>query len=429
MKTELVDVSDTRKNLRVEIPADSVDAELSRVTARYGQAARLPGFRPGKVPAKVIRQRYKGQILQDAAEHLVGHAVQDALTERGLQPVDSPDIQNLVVKEGEPLTFTAIFDVVPSFDPGDLSAIELRKTPAKVDEEEVAQTLERLRNRAARFEPVEGTVVEAGQTAVVDLVRQGTDKDGKRGDEDRHTGVQIEMGAPGNPPGFDEQVIGMAVGGTKSFSITYPNDYSNPELAGGTVDYTVTLKEIKKRVVPALDDEFAKDLGDYDSLEALTTRVRTDLAAEAAEAAEQQLRNDLLKKLAERVPFEVPPSLLEREVERRLQDFARRLRDQRIDPRQTNIDWNAFREGQREPATDSVKSAMVLDEIARRAQIAVTDEDLDAELARYAEGAGRSVAAIRARLQQDGELPRLAAGLRREKAVAWALAKATIVSI
>jgi trigger factor len=429
MKTELVDVSETRKNLRVEIPADTVDAELTKVTVRYGKAARLPGFRPGKVPAKVIRQRFRGQILQDAAEHLVGHAVEDALTERGLQPIDSPDIQNLVVKEGEPLTFTASFDVVPPFDPGDVSTIELRRTQSPVEDEAVNQALERLRERAARFEPVESPVVESGHTAVVDLVRQGTNKDGQRGEEDKHKGVSIEMGAAGNPPGFDDQVIGMGVGETKSFTITYPNDYSNPDLAGGTVDYTVMVTEIKRRVVPALDDEFAKDLGEFDSLDALRGRVRSDLEAEGAEASERQLRNDLLKKLAERVPFDVPPSLLDREVDRRLEDFARRLVDQRIDPRNTNIDWAAFREGQREPATDSVKSAMVLDQIARREQLEVAEADLDAELGRYAEAAGRSVAAIRARLQQDGELPRLAAGLRREKAVAWALGKARIVTI
>jgi trigger factor len=355
--------------------------------------------------------------------------VEDALSERGLQPIDSPDIKDLVVKEGEPLTFTAAFDVVPPFDPGDLSTIELRKSPAVVEESAVTQTLERLRERAARFEPVDSTVVEAGHTAVLDLVRRGTDKDGVQGEEDRHEGVSIEMGAAGNPPGFDDHVIGLAIGASTSFTITYPNDYSNADLAGGTVDYTVTVKEIKRRVVPALDDEFAKDLGEFESLDALTTRVRSDLQAEATEAADRQLRNDLLKKLAERVPFDVPPALLEREVERRLQDFARRLMDQRIDPRTTNIDWAAFREGQREPATDSVKSAMVLDAIANREQITVTEEDLDAELGRYAEGAGRSVASIRARLQQDGELPRLAAGLRREKAVAWALGKARIVTI
>lgn len=429
MKTELVDVSETRKNLVVEIPTDRVDAEISRVTARYGKAAKLPGFRPGKVPARVVKQRFRGQILQDAAEHLVGHAVEDALSQRGVQPVDSPDIQNLVIEEGQPLTFTASFDVVPSFDRGDLATIELRRQPVVVDEEAVDHSLERLRERAARFEPVDGTVVEAGHTAVVDMVRQGTDKDSQRGEEDRHQQVSIELGASANPPGFDDQVLGMSVGETKSFTLTYPNDYSNPDLAGSTVDYTVTVKELKRRVVPALDDEFAKDLGEFESLDALRARVRADLEAEATEASERQLRNDLLKKLAERVPFAVPPALIDREVDRRVQDFARRLMDQRIDPRQTNIDWAAFRQGQAEPAADSVKSAMALDEIARRESITVTEDDLEAEFAKYAEGTGRSAAAIRARLQQDGELPRLAAGLRREKAVAWALGKATIVSI
>ena len=156
MKTELVDVSETRKNLVVEIPTDKVDAEITRVTTRYSKQARLPGFRPGKVPAKVVLQRFKGQILQDAAEHLVGHAVQDALAEHGVQPVEQPSIQDLSVHEGQPLTFTATFDVVPTFDPGDLSEIELRKQPVVVDEEAVTQALERLRERAARFEPVDG---------------------------------------------------------------------------------------------------------------------------------------------------------------------------------------------------------------------------------------------------------------------------------
>ena len=429
MKTELVDVSETRKNLVVEIPTDKVDAEITRVTTRYSKQARLPGFRPGKVPAKVVLQRFKGQILQDAAEHLVGHAVQDALAEHGVQPVEQPSIQDLNVHEGQPLTFTATFDVVPSFDPGDLSEIELRKPPVVVDEEAVDQALERLRERAARFEPVDGPTVEAGHTAVVDLVRQGTDKDGQKLPEDKHQQASIEMGAAANPPGFDEQVIGMSVGETKSFTLTYPNDYSDAALAGSTLECTVTVHEIKRRVVPALDDEFAKDLGEFESLEALRARVRADLEAEATESADRQVRTDLMKKLAERVPFAVPPTLIDHEVERRMQDFARRLMDQRIDPRQVNIDWAAFRQGQQDPATESVKSAMALDEIAKREALTVTEEDLAAELDRYAEGTGRSAASIRARLEQDGELPRLAAGLRREKAVAWALGKAKIVSI
>jgi trigger factor len=188
----------------------------------------------------------------------------------------------------------------------------------------------------------------------------------------------------------------------------------------------VTLKEIKKRVVPALDDELAKDLGEFDSLDALRTRVREDLEHEARHAAERQVRADVLKQLASRVPFAVPATLVDREIDRRIEDFARRLMDQRIDPRQANIDWAAFREGQRAPATEAVASAIVLDEVAKRESIAATDEDVNAELQRYADQTGHSVASIRARLQKDGELGRLAAGLRREKAVAHVLSKAQI---
>jgi trigger factor len=221
----------------------------------------------------------------------------------------------------------------------------------------------------------------------------------------------------------------MTPGTSKSFTLSYPDDYAIPELAGAKADYTVSLKEIKKRVVPALDDELAKDLGEFESLEALRKRVRDDLEHEAMHAAERQLRQDVLKQLSSRVPFAVPESLVEREIDRRLEDFARRLMDQRIDPRQANIDWNAFREGQRAPAVEAVGSAIVLDEIAKREKIEVTDEELDAELQRYSEQTGHSVASIRARLQKDGELGRLAAGLRREKAVTHVMSRAQIKKV
>jgi trigger factor len=426
MKSEIVDVNETRRDLTVELPSTAVDEAITHAAAKIGRSVKIPGFRPGKVPATVVRQRFKGQIMQDVAEHLVAKAVGDALTERGVEPIATPDIQDLVLEEGKPLTFKASFDVVPSFDPGDLTTNAATQPAATVPDDAVNQSLERLRERAARFEAVETGLVEAGHTVVVTLERQGTDKDGKQGELEKHEQVSIELGAPSNPPGFDAEMLGMTAGTTKQFTITYPDDYTIAELAGGTVDYTVTLKEIKKRVVPALDDELAKDLGEFDSLEALRTRVREDLEHEAGHAAERQLRQDLLKQLAARVPFAVPATLVDREIDRRLEDFARRLMDQRIDPRQANIDWAAFREGQRAPATEAVGSAIVLDEIAKRDNIAVTEEDLDTELQRYAEQTGHTVPSIKARLQKDGELGRLAAGLRREKAVSHVISKAKI---
>ena len=426
MKSELVDVNETRRDLAIEVPSEVVDEAIGHAAAKLGRSARIPGFRPGKVPATVIRQRFKPQIMQDVAEHLISKAVGDALTEKGVEPIATPDIKDLVLEEGKPLTFKATFDVVPSFDPGDLSTIAATRPSATVDDDAVNQALDRIRERNARYEAVEGGAVEAGHTVVVSLERQGTDKDGQKGETDKHEQVNIELGAPSNPPGFDEQVLGMTPGATKSFTITYPADYTIAELAGGTVDYTVTLKEIKKRVVPALDDELAKDLGEFESLDALRAHVRHDLEHEAQHAAEHQVRAEVLKQLAGRVPFAVPESLVEREIDRRLEDFARRLMDQRIDPRQANIDWNAFRDAQRAPATEAVGSAIALDEIARREHIEVSDDDLNAELQRYADRTGHSVASIRARLQKDGELGRVAAGLRREKAVLHTVERAQI---
>lgn len=426
MKSEIVDVNETRRDLTVEVPSTVVDEAIGHAAAKLGRAARIPGFRPGKVPAAVVRQRFRPQIMQDVAEHLVAKAVGDALTERGVEPIERPDIKDLVLEEGRPLTFKASFDVVPTFDPGDLSTIVATRPGVAIDEEAVNQALERLRERAARFEAVETGVVEAGHTVVIALERQGTDKAGVKGAVDKHDQVSIELGAPSNPPGFDSEMIGLATGATKSFVLTYPDDYTVAELAGGTVAYTVTLKELKIRVVPALDDELAKDLGEFDSLDALRTRVREDLEHEAGHAAERQVRQDVLKQLAARVPFPVPATLVDREIDRRLEDFARRLMEQRIDPREANIDWAAFRDGQRTPATEAVGSAIVLDEVARRENLTVTDEELDAELQRYASQTGHSLPSIRARLQKDGEIGRLAAGIRREKAVSHVLSKAGI---
>src|SRR6478672_7847804 len=358
MKTEVVDVNATRKNVRVEIPSDVVTAEIDRIARDYSRKARVPGFRPGKTPPRVIKQRFKDQILHDVAHDLIPRAVDNALRENGFEAVDTPDVRDVNIEEGQPLTFTASFDTVPAFDPGDLSTIAYTRASSAIADEAVGLSMQRLRERAGRFEPVEGRGIEHGDTAVVDLERREPN-----GATNKHTDVSLEMGAKANPPGFDEQLLGLEVGATKSFDIHYPQDYPIGELANTDVSYTVTVKGIKRRVVPELDDEFAKDLGDFDTLDALKARVREDLEHEAKHAAERDVRGELMKQLAARVPFEVPASMVERELERRLEDFARRLIDQHIDPRQAGIDWNAFRESQRDVAREAVAAALALDEV------------------------------------------------------------------
>jgi trigger factor len=421
MKTEFADINETRKSVKVEIPQDIVDAEIDRLARDYSRKARIPGFRPGKAPARVIKQRFKDQILHDVAQDLIPRAVDDALRERGVEAVDTPDVRDVTVEEGRPLTFTASFDTVPAFEPGDLSTITLQRAAVAIDDEAVNGALQRLRDRGARFEPVEGRGVDHGDTVVLDLERQDAS-----GQPDKHTDVSIELGAKSNPPGFDEQLLGLEAGATKSFVIHYPQDYPIGELANSDVSYTVTVKGLKRRVLPELDDEFAKDLGEFDTLDALKTRIREDLEHEAKHEAERTLRADLMKQLAPRVPFEVPTSLVEREIDRRIEEFARRLMDQNVDPRQAGIDWNAFRESQREVARNTVAAALVLDEVTRREQIAVSDDEVEREVATYAERTGRTPTAVRAALEKEGGLSRIAAGLRREKSIDFVMSRAKI---
>jgi trigger factor len=446
MKTEFIDVNDTRKNLVVEIPSTVVDAEIDKVARDYSRAARVPGFRPGKVPAKVVRQRFRDQILHDVAHGLIPRAVDEALRERGVEPVDTPDIKDVVVEEGQPLKFTATFETVPTIEPGDYASLTLRRQEVRVEDAAVEEALERLRERAARFEPVVDRGIERGDSVLLDLTRtaiapvenaeslivipgEPVPRPAPREQTDTHSNVTVDIGAPANPPGFDGELAGMTPGELKTFEVTYPADYAVTELAGTTVTYDVTIKAVRTRHVPGLDDEFAKDLGEFDSLEALRARVRADLEHEASHQVDRDMRADLLKQLAARVRFEIPSSLLDREIDRRVEEFVRRLMEQQIDPMKTNINWEEFRERQKDAASEAVRGALVLDEVARREQLSATEAEVEAEVGRYAERTGRTAAAVRARLEKEGGLGRLYSGLRREKTVDFLLSKATVLPI
>jgi trigger factor len=432
MKTEFTDVSETRKTITIEIPTDVVDAEINRIAKDYTKQARIPGFRPGKVPTGLVKKRFKEQILHDVAHGLIPRAVDEALQERGIAPIDTPNIRDVALEEGQPLKFTAAIETVPPFDVGDLSTIEATRHASEVTDETVEKTLQNLRQRGAKFEPVEDRGVQDGDTVVLDIERKDAGdgaqtRDGAQtGTSDRHENVSLELGSPANPPGFDAQLVGLRAGETKTFTIHFPEDYTVKEMANTDVEYTVTVKDLRRKVLPALDDEFAKDVGAFESLTALRDQVRADLQEESKEHARQHLRTDILKQLSERVTFELPASLVEREMDRRLEEFASRLMQQNVDPRQAGIDWGQFRESQRDPARASVASALALDEIARREGLTVTAEEVDKEIERFAARAGRTPAALRAQLEKEGSLTRLATGLRREKAVDLVLSRARI---
>jgi trigger factor len=306
MKSEFVDVSETKKSLVIEIPSDQVDGEIERVTRQLGRTVRVPGFRPGKVPAGVVKQRFRDEILHEVAHELVPTAVDEARRERGVEPIATPDVHDVDVKEGQPLKFTASFETVPPVDPGAYAEINVRRYPAAVETDAVDQALERLRQRAARYEPIEDRGLEAGDTAAVDLERRAFELNGEPGPSEKHENVSVEVGAAVNPPGFDEQLSGMRAGDGKTFKVHYPADYAITELQSKEVEYTVKVRAVRRRVVPPLDDDLAKEVSDAETLEKLREQVSDGLQRETQREADRKLRGDLLTALATKVTFEVP---------------------------------------------------------------------------------------------------------------------------
>jgi trigger factor len=423
MKTEITDVSAVKKSIAFEIPSDVVDVEIAKVTDSYGRSARVPGFRPGKVPLKVVRQRYKEQILSDVAHDMIPRVLGEVLREKSLDPVAMPDVKDVVIEEGKPMTFVAEFETLPPIEPGDYTGLSLRKPAAVLEVGAVDAALERLRERAARWMPVEDRPAAEGDTLLLDLTRT-VHKEGIKPENLQN--VTIELGQAANPPGFDENLTGLATGAQKSFTVNYPADYQIADLAGAAVDYDVTLKGIRRKELSPLDDDFAKEVSELETLDALRERIKHDLQHEAEHEAEHAVRHELMQTLAGRLTGDVPSVLVDREVDRRLEDLVRRLVDQGLDPTKANIDWQDLRTRQQQAAESTVRSTLVLDDIARREQLHATEDDIAAEINRYAERTGRTPAAVRAHLEKDGGLDRVAAGVQREKTVAWLLDKAQV---
>lgn len=445
MKVAYTDVSDTQKSLQVEIEPDVVGTEIDRVIRGYARSLKLPGFRPGKIPPKIIRQRFKAQILHDVAHDLIPRAVEDALRERGVEPIETPAVKDVSIEEGQPLTFTAAFQTAPPVDPGSYASLTVRRPAIEVTNEQIEEAMGRLAQSAARFQPVTDRAAETGDTVVMNLTRtqvalpvqtegaapaEGGEEtaavEAAPAEPERLEEAGVEIGAAANPPGFDEHLLGVSPGTEKSFRVTFPADYGVESLAGRELDYAIQVTGIRRKHVPALDDEFAKDLG-YDALDKLRERVAENLKREAARNQERNVRQELLQQLAQRVPFEAPDVLVAREVDRRVEEFVHQLIEQRIDPMRAQIDWEQFRTEQRDPAVNTVKCMLILDEIARREHLTVTDEELDGELEKFAASANQPIDTVRARLEKEGAIGRVYAGLRREKAIDFALGNATVL--
>jgi len=424
LKVEFSEETSVRKALAFEIESAVVEKEIEARAREYARKAKLPGFRPGKVPAEVIKRRFRSQVLEDAAESIINRVVFDEIQGRGLKPLASPRVTDLKIDENQPMTFRAVFETLPLVDLPDYRGLPAGAREPKVEDADVDKEIDRLREENARFDPVEGRSAAQGDFVLLDLAWRPVD--GGKGGRDEN--ALIEVGGEGNHPKLKEALIGMNPGETRQARLDYPADHPSERLAGKSLDYTLTLKSIKSKLVPAADDEFAKDLGEFETLAALREHARKQLEAAESRRVDREIKNELLATLVERASFEVPESLVERHMTARAESTARGLAYQGIDPSKAGVDWKRYRESQREDAVKSAKADILLDEIARREGIETQPAELDAEVARYAQRLGRSPVAMRQQLEKEGDLAALSARIREEKTLDLLKANARLTS-
>jgi trigger factor len=405
-----------RRELELEIPAEKVQEAVERVARDFARLARIPGFRPGKAPATLVRRRFASDIKSEVLQSLIPDYLEGALNERKLMPVTRPQVDQVDFSESGPLKFRATFEVLPTFELGDYKDLEIELEPAEVTDEDVAKTLEEMRQRAASFVPVEGRAIQDGDYAALKIL--GTPAGG-RGEPVRAENVLCHVGGEETFAAFTENLRGAQAGDSRRFEMRYPDDYPEGKLAGKTHTFAIDVLGIKEKRLPELNDDFAKDVSDASTLEELRGKIRAGVEEARDERQKELVRGKVIEELIRRHDFSVPEALVEHQMDVRLERAVRTLAAQGVDPRGVNVDWVALRRRQRERAGDDVRAELLLDRIAEAEKIEISEEELDRELARLAAKGNESATALRARLTKEEALASMKSKLRSDKTLDW----------
>jgi trigger factor len=421
MKTEVIDVSPTRKELKIEIDTAAVRAEMERVTERYAAAVNVPGFRKGRAPNSVVKQRFKNEIRSEVVQNLVPQAINDAIGESELNVIGEPDIHlsndEALEKLGEgPLSIHAHVEVLPEVMLGEYKGLEVARRTRPVTDETVEGMIENLREQSASLQPVEDRAAEVGDTVTVNFtgkyIEPPSDEDIKADD------VGVVLGAEGVLEDFTEQLTGTKPDDVKTFRVSYPADFSSPGLAGKVIDYTATVTAVSRKELPEMDDEWAKTFGEeIDSLATLRGKMRENLTERARVEAEHRMRDEVMGKLLAAHEFEVPESLVKSQARRLLESTVRDMMGRGIDPRNQELDWENLQGMLESQATEDLRGSILLERIADAEEIKPTDEEINEEIESIAQGARQTVEQVRAALTKQGGERSIADRLRHRRAL------------
>jgi trigger factor len=421
MKVDLKDVSATRKELAIEIPADTVRAAFDRISDMYAKQAAVPGFRKGRAPVSVVRTRFKDEIRSEVLRELVPQAVSDAINEKSLNVIGEPDLHldetaGLEKLGTEPISLHAHVEVLPEIELGEYKTIEAARRTRPVTDADVEHVLESLREASASLQPIEDRGAETGDTVTATFNGKFTQT--PEAEDINVEDVDVVLGGEGVQQEFNDNLMGVRADEEKKFTVHYPEDFSSKGLAGKTVDYTATITAVRRKEVPEADDEWAKSIGDeYESVAVLREKIRDDLNQRAKAEAESSVREEVMRKLIEAHPFEVPQTFVEHQTHQRLETIARDMMMRGLDPRTQAMDWEGLRESLLEPAAADVRGAMLLEEIAEKENIETSDEEIEAEIARISEASGQTPEQVRAALTKQGGERSIADRLRNRKAM------------
>jgi trigger factor len=407
----------TKRELEIQVPAEEVARESDALIQKYQKLARIPGFRRGHVPASVVRQRFKQEIQNDVVDALVPRYFRKETERLGLIPVSQPRVTDLHAHEGEGLHFKASFEVMPEIRVEGYKELRAEHPEVAVPQQDVEDQLKAVQEQKATYSPVEGRPVADADYAQVSL--DGTPKQEDDGTKPVHMDdVLVEIGGKNTMPEFTENLRGANPGDERSFDVHYPDDFSDERLRGKTFAYKVKVNAIKQKSLPELNDDFAKELGEFTSLDEVRKRIREGMEHDRKHEAEREAKDKLLAELVRRNDFEVPEALVEHQIDLRLDRGLRALAAQGM--RQEDMkkmDFGRLRAGQRDQAVQEVKASLLLEKIADTENIQVGDEEIDREVEALAKQTNQAADDIRARLTRDGALDRIRNRIRNEKAL------------
>ena len=404
-----------KKELVIEIPPDVVRRETESVTAQYRRLARIPGFRRGHAPASLVHTRFRKDIQTEVVQSLLPKFFETAVKDQKLSVVGQPHFEELKFEDDQPLTCKASFEVYPDFELKEYKGLVAEEEPVIVKDEDVEQTLEKLRERAATFEVVQDRAAADDDHLTVSY--EGRDPRDSESQPVEAREAVVHLGGEGTVPAFTQNLRGTKTGEVREFEVAYPADYPQKSLAAKTYRYRVEVQAIKRKVLPALDDDLAKTVSEFQRLEELRQKVRKDLQESRAQRAENATKQNLLEQLVKLHEFPVPQALVEGQLDRKLENTLARLLAQGIDPRTIDVDWRKIREESRPDGEKDVRGSLILEKITEAEKIEVSDEEVDNVIREMAGERREAPAALKTRLTRDGALDRIKSSRRNQKAL------------